>query len=227
MLAQENIDSENGNIGSKILIVDDEPDIREIVKLSLEKEDKKVKKAKNGLKALELLKKESFNLILLDINMPKLDGWETAKEIRKNSKTRDVPIAMFTVEKLSLEKIIKKDLKGIVEYIEKPFNREEIVKKVEDIFANINKTKKHEKMILESDKGDKSLAKAYTTWTKTSMIHERFLKKLKEMKEETFEVEKSKQIKNLIEGEKNMINHLYFKRKELLRLVEFTDIEPV
>ena len=204
---------------AKIMIVDDEPDIRELVKLNFEKEGHEVMAAENGKEALETLKKkeqEYPDLILLDINMPELNGWETLDELDKHNILDEVPVVMFTVEELTFVKMLRKDVEGLVGYIEKPFEREEILKTAQKVIEKTNEIDEKKNKIRESPEGGESVAEAYKAWSRAQMIHERFLEKLEEMESEMTEEAKLKRVKNLKKGERNTIEQLKRKKKELL-----------
>ena len=116
----------------KILVVDDEPDIRTSIKTILEKEGYTVFEAANGRITLNLLKKEKFDLIILDVMMPEMSGWDVFKEILKTKKEYKGKIMFLTVVKISEER--KKELikEGAVDYITKPFDIDVLVKKVKN-----------------------------------------------------------------------------------------------
>ncbi len=82
---------------AKILVVDDEPDIVNIVERILKKHGFETMGAYSGEETLNILKKEKPDLILLDIMMPGMDGWETAKKIKENPETKDIPIVFLTI----------------------------------------------------------------------------------------------------------------------------------
>ncbi|MEE9594938.1 MAG: response regulator, partial [Candidatus Hydrothermarchaeales archaeon] len=82
----------------KILVVDDEPDILYLVNKVLSNKGYTVIKASSGLDAIDKVKKEKPDLVLLDVMMPEMDGWETCKIIRADDETKDTPIAMLTVK---------------------------------------------------------------------------------------------------------------------------------
>ena len=115
----------------KILVVDDEKDILDSLKTLLELEDYKVKTVNSGKKALDALKKEKFDLVLLDILMPKMSGREVLEKIRKKSKTQKV--IFLTVVKLGQlgEEVIKK-LKP-TDYLQKPLRPLAIKKKIKQV----------------------------------------------------------------------------------------------
>lgn len=110
----------------KILIVDDDTNICELLRLYIEKEGYSTVVAYDGVQALELFSKEQPNLVLLDIMMPKLDGWQVCREIRKTS---DCPIIMITAKGEVFDKILGLEL-GADDYVVKPFEAKEVVARV-------------------------------------------------------------------------------------------------
>ncbi|MBQ2971239.1 MAG: response regulator transcription factor [Ruminococcus sp.] len=110
----------------KILIVDDDTNICELLRLYIEKEGYSTAIAYDGVQALELFNREQPNLVLLDIMMPKLDGWQVCREIRKTS---DCPIIMITAKGEVFDKILGLEL-GADDYVVKPFEAKEVVARV-------------------------------------------------------------------------------------------------
>mgnify|MGYP000593081066 FL=1 len=114
----------------KILVVDDESRMRKLVRDFLEKKNFQVLEAGDGEEAMDIFYEEKdIALILLDIMMPKMDGWEVCREIRKNSK---VPIIMLTARGDERDELLGFDL-GVDEYISKPFSPKILVARVEAI----------------------------------------------------------------------------------------------
>ncbi len=113
----------------KILIVDDEEDLVATVSFRLEANGYKVVTAFNGIDALAKVKAEKPDLILLDVMMPELDGFETAARLKSDSKTLAIPIIMLTAksERESTEKALDA---GAVDYITKPFNPVVLLNKI-------------------------------------------------------------------------------------------------
>lgn len=105
-------------MNNKILVVDDEKEIRNLLEIYLLNEGYEVTKAKDGLEALELIDKEDFDLIVLDIMMPKMDGIQVCKSIRKEKNT---PILMLSAKSEDMDKI-QGLLTGADDYMTKPFN---------------------------------------------------------------------------------------------------------
>ncbi len=110
----------------KILIVDDDTNICELLRLYIEKEGFSTAIAYDGEQALELFAREQPNLVLLDIMLPKLDGWQVCREIRKTS---DCPIIMITAKGEVFDKILGLEL-GADDYVVKPFEAKEVVARV-------------------------------------------------------------------------------------------------
>lgn len=119
----------------KILVVDDEELIREVVKEYLLLENFLVEEADDGDKAIEMIKKEEYDLVILDIMMPKKDGFQTMKELKQ---IKDIPVLMLSARAEEFDKLIGFDL-GIDDYVTKPFSPKELVARVKAI------TKRHEK----------------------------------------------------------------------------------
>ena len=118
----------------KLLVVDDEPRIREVIKEYAEFNNYIVKEAPDGMSALGLCKLEDFDLVILDIMMPKLDGFSVCKEIKK---IKDIPVIMLSARGEEYDKLFGFEL-GIDDYIVKPFSPKELMARVNAIL-----TRKH------------------------------------------------------------------------------------
>ena len=119
----------------KILVVDDESRMRKLIRDFLTKSGYEVLEAENGEEAVDIfLEEKDIALIILDVMMPKMDGWETCREIRKNSK---VPIIMLTAKSSEEDELRGFDL-GVDEYISKPFSPKILVARVEAVLRRSN-----------------------------------------------------------------------------------------
>jgi two-component system, OmpR family, response regulator VicR len=114
---------------ARILVVDDEKTIVKGLKFSLEKEGYEVLTAYDGEEALRVFKDESPDLIVLDLMLPELDGFEVCRRIRKNN---DIPIIMLTARGDDIDKILGLEL-GADDYVTKPFNPRELTARVKAI----------------------------------------------------------------------------------------------
>ncbi len=113
----------------KILIVDDDINICELLRLYLEKEGFETEVVTNGLRAVEKFNSTSPDLILLDIMLPGLDGWQICREIRKTSQT---PIIMLTAKGETFDKVLGLEL-GADDYITKPFETKEVMARIKAV----------------------------------------------------------------------------------------------
>ncbi len=118
---------------SKILIVDDEPRNVRILQIHLKAKGYAVCTAEDGLEALDTIEKENPDLILLDINMPRMDGFEVVKRVRSNKATEFIPIVMITALRDTRENRIKSIEAGADDFIEKPFDSLEVLARVRSL----------------------------------------------------------------------------------------------
>jgi DNA-binding response OmpR family regulator len=121
--------------GKLILVVDDEPNIVDLTTLYLEREGFKVDSAGDGLSALEKVERRSPALIVLDIMLPEVDGFEVCRRVRADS---DVPILMLTARDDDIDKIVGLEL-GADDYLTKPFNPRELVARVKAILRRLER----------------------------------------------------------------------------------------
>ncbi len=118
---------------SKILVVDDEPRNVRILQIHLNAQGYTVSTAEDGVKALDIVEQDAPDLILLDINMPKMDGFEVVKRIRANRATEFIPIVMITALRDTRENRIKSIEAGADDFIEKPFDSLEVLARVRSL----------------------------------------------------------------------------------------------
>jgi two-component system KDP operon response regulator KdpE len=116
-----------------ILIVDDEPRMRRFVRMNLELEQSRVSEANDGLEAIRKVREEMPDLVVLDVEMPKLDGFETLREIRRTSA---VPVIMLTVRADEDDRIKGLDL-GADDYVTKPFSARELMSRINAVLRRV------------------------------------------------------------------------------------------
>lgn len=119
-------------INEKILIVDDEEHIRELLKFNLENNGYKTISADNGLDALKIAKSEKLGLVLLDLMLPGMDGYDVCKEIRKDINISSTPIIMITAKGDEFDKVLGLEL-GADDYLTKPFSIREMLARVKAV----------------------------------------------------------------------------------------------
>ncbi|MEF9852802.1 MAG: response regulator transcription factor [Hydrogenoanaerobacterium sp.] len=120
----------------KILVADDDKNICELLRLYLEKEGYIVVLANDGEEALAKFTAENPDILLLDVMMPKLDGWQVCREIRKKS---EAPIIMVTAKGETFDKVLGLEL-GADDYVVKPFDAKEIVARIKAVMRRTGKT---------------------------------------------------------------------------------------
>ncbi|KAF0144429.1 MAG: DNA-binding response regulator [Nitrospirae bacterium] len=116
----------------KILIVDDEPDLAELVSYNLRKEGFEVSSASDGEEALKKIRKGNFNLVILDLMLPGIQGMELCRILRNDPKTKHLPIIMLTAKGEDVDKILGLEM-GADDYIAKPFSPRELVARVKAV----------------------------------------------------------------------------------------------
>jgi two-component system alkaline phosphatase synthesis response regulator PhoP len=117
---------------AKILVVDDELNIQELIKFNLKSKGYDVLVAGDGIKALKLAKEEKPDLILLDLMIPGIDGYDVCNEIRKNNSISFIPIIMITAKGEEFDKVHGLEL-GADDYITKPFSVKELLARVKAV----------------------------------------------------------------------------------------------
>ena len=118
----------------KVLIVDDEEEIREITKKKLKQNNYEVFTAAGGKEALEISKANKPDLILLDIAMPAMDGYQTCEELKKDKDTKDIPVLFLTAKDLEPESVIQHYTSlGAIGYIAKPATFSELLEKIKEV----------------------------------------------------------------------------------------------
>ncbi|MBO8132032.1 MAG: response regulator transcription factor [Candidatus Marinimicrobia bacterium] len=130
----------------KILIVDDEKDLRNILSYNLTMSGYEVLEASNGLDAIKLMETEGIDMVILDIMMPGKDGYEVCREIRERG--YKVPIIFLTAKDTEFDEVLGLEL-GADDYVKKPFGVNSLISRVKSIFRRIedNKKKSVEKII--------------------------------------------------------------------------------
>lgn len=117
---------------SKVLIAEDERDIRELITFTLRYHGHEVMAASNGEEALELALKEHPDLVLLDIRMPRMNGYEVCRSIKENEITKHIPVVFISAKGQEAE--VKEGLDaGATDYILKPFSPDQLVERVAQV----------------------------------------------------------------------------------------------
>ncbi len=121
-----------------IYVVEDDEDINELLEYNLRKEGFSVRPFLSSVKALDSIRREKPDLVLLDIMLPDIDGLELCKMVKSNPETEDIPIIMITAKGTEIDKIVGLEL-GADDYITKPFSIREVIARIRAILRRVKK----------------------------------------------------------------------------------------
>ena len=152
---------------AKILVVDDEMNIRRVVKEYAEFEGHEVFEAENGMQAISMVKEDNFDLIIMDVMMPKLDGFSTCKEIKKY---KTIPVIMLSARGEEYDKLFGFEL-GIDDYVVKPFSPKELMARIKVVLKRsvVHNSDLPDKMKFEGLEIDMAGREVYVDGEKASM----------------------------------------------------------
>ena len=122
--------------GERIVLVEDEPDIAEVLQYNLEKEGLRVVTERRGDSALETIRRDPPDLVLLDLMLPGLDGLEVTRALKRDGATARLPIVMLTAKGEEVDRIVGLEL-GADDYIPKPFSPREVVLRVKAVLRRL------------------------------------------------------------------------------------------
>jgi DNA-binding response OmpR family regulator len=162
----------------KIMIVDDDPDIVFLVEAILKKKGFEVVGATGGRECLEILESYRPDLILLDIMMPKMNGWDVLKHIRERKDLKKVYVAMLTAKGLTVEALQDKHLSSLVDYIQKPFSVDSLTERVEGILSIIVDVESKRGIL---DSHGENLSEEYEELKKSIKLQENLIQNIKNL----------------------------------------------
>ena len=118
-----------------ILCIEDEPEMIELVRLILNRHGFNVQGADGGKEGLEKVKKDPPDLILLDLMMPDVDGWEVYQQIKANEKTNHIPVIIVTAKAQNIDKVLGLHVAKVDDYISKPFGPQALLESVQKVLG--------------------------------------------------------------------------------------------
>ena len=121
-------------IPKRILCIEDEMEMIDLIRLILSRRGFDVIGAAGGIEGLEMIRKEKPDLILLDLMMPDMDGWEVYQQMKADESTRNIPVVVVTAKAQSIDKILGLHIAKVDDYIAKPFSPQELLASVEKVF---------------------------------------------------------------------------------------------
>jgi two-component system, OmpR family, alkaline phosphatase synthesis response regulator PhoP len=125
-------------MSKRVLVVEDDPDIVELVSLYLSRDGWTVDTVSDGRRALDTLRQGSYQLVVLDLQLPGLDGLSLCSELRRDRATRDVPVVMLTARGDEADRIVGLEM-GADDYVVKPFSPKELVARVRALFRRLSR----------------------------------------------------------------------------------------
>ena len=117
----------------KVVYIEDDPEMINLVTLILSRRGFLVKGAHGGHEGLELVNVELPDLILLDLMMPDLDGWDLYQQLKANAKTRDIPVIVITAKSQPIDRVLGLHIAKVDDYISKPFHPEDLLNSIEKV----------------------------------------------------------------------------------------------
>ena len=121
----------------QVVCIEDEPEMIELVQLILGKQGFNVVGANGGIEGLETVRREKPDLILLDLMMPDMDGWEVYQQIKADSDLRKIPVIVITAKAQSIDKVLGLHIAKVDDYITKPFGPQELMESVDKILSKV------------------------------------------------------------------------------------------
>ena len=124
-----------GSPTRKIVYIEDDPEMIDLVELILNRHGFDVKGAHGGRQGIDTVKQEAPDLILLDLMMPDLDGWDVYQQLKANDETKDIPVIVVTAKAQSIDKVLGLHIAKVDDYISKPFRPQELLDSVDKILT--------------------------------------------------------------------------------------------
>ena len=119
----------------KVLCIEDEREMIDLIKLILERRGFEVLGALGGKEGLEVIRREKPDLILLDLMMPEVDGWEVYRQMKADEQLKDIAVIVVTAKAQSIDKVLGLHIAKVDDYVTKPFGPQELLKSVDKVLA--------------------------------------------------------------------------------------------
>jgi len=119
-----------------ILCVEDEPEMIDLIRLILGRRGFEVKGAAGGVEGLKMIRQEPPDLVLLDLMMPDMDGWEVYQQMKADVNTKNIPVIVVTAKAQSIDKVLGLHIAKVDDYITKPFSPQDLMNSVEKVLKS-------------------------------------------------------------------------------------------
>jgi two-component system, OmpR family, response regulator VicR len=121
----------------RVVCIEDEPEMIDLVRLILGRKGFQVIGANGGIEGLDTVRREKPDLVLLDLMMPDMDGWEVYQQIKADPALRDIPVVVVTAKAQSIDKVLGLHIAKVDDYITKPFGPQELLESVAKILGEV------------------------------------------------------------------------------------------
>jgi DNA-binding response OmpR family regulator len=119
----------------KILCIEDEPEMIDLIRLILSRKGFETTGANGGKEGLEIIRRDHPDLILLDLMMPDMDGWEVYQQMKSDPATKEIPVIVVTAKAQSIDKVLGLHIAKVDDYITKPFSPQELLDSVDKVLS--------------------------------------------------------------------------------------------
>jgi DNA-binding response OmpR family regulator len=126
------------NQKKRILYIEDEKEMLELTRIVLEREGYEMLAAVGGAEGIEAVKREKPDLVLLDLMMPDVDGWEVYRRMKADKEVADIPVIIITARTQSIDKVLGLKVAKVADYITKPFGPNDLISSVKRVFDSDN-----------------------------------------------------------------------------------------
>jgi two-component system response regulator VicR len=123
-----------------ILCIEDEPEMIDLMRLILGRRGFEVKGAAGGIEGIKMIRQDLPDLVLLDLMMPDMDGWEVYQQMKADENTKDIPVIVVTAKAQSIDRVLGLHIAKVDDYIAKPFSPQELMSSVEKVLKSKSKT---------------------------------------------------------------------------------------
>jgi DNA-binding response OmpR family regulator len=118
-----------------ILCIEDEQEMIDLIRLILSRRGFEIRGANGGKEGLEIIRKDHPDLVLLDLMMPEMDGWEVYQQMKADEATKDIPVIVVTAKAQSIDKVLGLHIAKVDDYIAKPFSPQELLTSVDNVLG--------------------------------------------------------------------------------------------
>src|SRR3972149_5503379 len=125
-----------------VVCVEDEPEMIDLIQLILNRKGFEVIGAHGGVEGLETIRRLKPDLVLLDLMMPEMDGWQVYQQLKADEKTKDIPVIVVTAKAQNIDKVLGLHIAKVDDYIPKPFSLQELVDRVDKVLKRRAQTSK-------------------------------------------------------------------------------------